>query len=265
MEAARRGARPALRRRFYDKAATAAGSADGYAVRLDDKPVRTPARRVLAAPTLPLAQAIAAEWQAQRDVIDPAKMPLTRLANAIIDGVADRPRPGRGGDRKIPCLRSVVLPCRQPAEDWLRASGAIGTRCCPGRAKRLARASMLAEGIIHVAQPRGRAGGRPRRHPERSLAARRGACGDDADRLGAHCARPGARALVGRGGVAGGAMSMRTGIWSNGAATSWRWSAGRSASPSWRRRRRCCICSRGEFLSAHSRASGNQIFGRHLI
>ncbi len=92
MEAARRGARPALRRRFYGKAATAA-VADGYAVRLDDKPVRTPARRVLAAPTLPLAQAVATEWQAQRETIDPAQMPLTRLANAIIDGVVDRPRP----------------------------------------------------------------------------------------------------------------------------------------------------------------------------
>jgi chaperone required for assembly of F1-ATPase len=48
---------------------------------------------VLAAPTLALAEAIAAEWQAQQDVIDPAKMPLTRLANAIIDGVADAPLP----------------------------------------------------------------------------------------------------------------------------------------------------------------------------
>jgi len=92
IKATRRGMRTALPRRFYETAATAA-VADGYAVRLDDKPVRTPARRVLAAPTLALAEAIAAEWQAQKDVIDPAKMPLTRLANAIIDGVADTPQP----------------------------------------------------------------------------------------------------------------------------------------------------------------------------
>src|SRR6202051_2585452 len=90
--AARRGARPALPRRFYAQA-TALATADGYIVRLDDRPVRTPARRDLAAPTLALAEAIAAEWQAQRDVIDPAKMPLTRLANAIIDGVMDSPLP----------------------------------------------------------------------------------------------------------------------------------------------------------------------------
>ena len=92
IEATRRSMRTVLPRRFYETAATAA-VADGYAVRLDDKPVRTPARRVLAAPTLALAEAIAAEWQAQQDVIDPAKMPLTRLANAIIDGVADAPLP----------------------------------------------------------------------------------------------------------------------------------------------------------------------------
>ena len=92
IEATRRSARTAQQRRFYETATTAA-VADGHAVRLDGKPVRTPARRVLAAPTLALAEAIAAEWQAQKDVIDPAKMPLTRLANAIIDGVAAAPLP----------------------------------------------------------------------------------------------------------------------------------------------------------------------------
>jgi chaperone required for assembly of F1-ATPase len=90
--AARRDARPALARRFYANA-TAAADEGGYAVRLDDRPLRTPGRRVLAAPVLPLAQAIAAEWQAQEEVINPATMPLTRLSNAIIDGVAERTGP----------------------------------------------------------------------------------------------------------------------------------------------------------------------------
>jgi len=92
MEAARRNARPALRPRFFDKV-TAAAVAGEYAVRLDDRPVRTPARRTLAVPGRALAEAIAAEWDAQRELVDPAKMPLTRLANAIIDGVADAPAP----------------------------------------------------------------------------------------------------------------------------------------------------------------------------
>jgi chaperone required for assembly of F1-ATPase len=53
--------------------------------------VKTPARRALAAPTEALAQALADEWEAQREMVDPAAMPLTRLANSIIDGVADAP------------------------------------------------------------------------------------------------------------------------------------------------------------------------------
>ena len=89
-QAARRAARPHLRRRFYQQADVE--EADGeFRVVLDGRPVKTPARRTLAAPKRALAQALAAEWNAQRDVIDPAKMPLTRLANTIIDGVVEAP------------------------------------------------------------------------------------------------------------------------------------------------------------------------------
>src|SRR5215208_5230433 len=90
MEAARRSMRPALRRRFYDKAAVEGGP-EAFAILLDGKPVRTPARRPLAAPSRALAEALAAEWNAQQEVVDPAAMPLTRLANSIIDGVAQMP------------------------------------------------------------------------------------------------------------------------------------------------------------------------------
>jgi chaperone required for assembly of F1-ATPase len=90
VQAARRAVRPHLRRRFYERAEVE--DADGeFRVVLDGRPVKTPARRTLAAPKRALAQALAAEWDAQRDVIDPAKMPLTRLANTIIDGVTDAP------------------------------------------------------------------------------------------------------------------------------------------------------------------------------
>ncbi len=87
MEAARRNMRPDLRKRFYERAGVEQGE-DGFRVLLDGRAVRTPARRELAAPSRAVAQAIAAEWAAQTDVIDPARMPLTRLANSVIDGVA---------------------------------------------------------------------------------------------------------------------------------------------------------------------------------
>jgi chaperone required for assembly of F1-ATPase len=85
-EAARRGMRQRLRRRVYKQSSVEEN--DGvYRVVLDGRAVRTPAREVLAAPRRALAEALAAEWQAQRDVIDPARMPLNRLVNTIIDGV----------------------------------------------------------------------------------------------------------------------------------------------------------------------------------
>ena len=93
MEAARRNVRPNLRKRFYTEASAGAPGEGGVPVLLDGRPVRTPARRLLAAPTPGLAAALAAEWNAQEDVIDPARMPLTRLANAVIDAVGDRPGP----------------------------------------------------------------------------------------------------------------------------------------------------------------------------
>src|ERR1700730_627962 len=86
-EAARRPQRPAGRRAFYKRVALAPGR-DGFAIELDGRPVKTPARRPLAVPTRPLGEAIATEWEAQTEIIDPARMPLTRLANTIIDGVA---------------------------------------------------------------------------------------------------------------------------------------------------------------------------------
>ena len=92
VDAVRRAARGAVRRRFYDNVTTAAFEGS-HAVHLDAKPVRTPAGRPLAGPTAALAEAIGTEWSAQSEVIDPARMPLTRLANAIIDGVTDRPGP----------------------------------------------------------------------------------------------------------------------------------------------------------------------------
>jgi chaperone required for assembly of F1-ATPase len=88
-ESARRNMR-ALRRRFYTAAGVIEGPT-GFEIALDGRPVRTPARHPLAFPTRTLANAAAAEWDAQGEFIEPAQMPLTRLANTIIDGVAAAP------------------------------------------------------------------------------------------------------------------------------------------------------------------------------
>ncbi len=88
MVSARQGSRVNARKRFYRTASVG----NDNSVLLDGKPVRTPARRLLAAPDARIAQALAAEWDAQIEIIDPGAMPLTRLANAIIDAVAGDPQ-----------------------------------------------------------------------------------------------------------------------------------------------------------------------------
>jgi chaperone required for assembly of F1-ATPase len=74
-------------KRFW-KSAQAIQNDGSWGVELDGRPLRTPARQPLSVPTQRLAEAIAGEWNAARDKIDPRAMPLTGLANAAIDRVA---------------------------------------------------------------------------------------------------------------------------------------------------------------------------------
>ena len=71
-------------RRFYE-AVSVAPSGSGHSILLDERPVRTPAKQPLVAPTVLLAEAIAEEWRAQEETIRPDTMPLTRLTSTAID------------------------------------------------------------------------------------------------------------------------------------------------------------------------------------
>jgi len=147
-EGARRTMRPRLRKRFYKDVSV--GENDG--VLLDGKPVMTPARKPLAAPTRALAQALAAEWDAQKDEIDPARMPLTRLANAVIDAVAEKQRAVAaeienylGSDLLFYRAETPAGLIEKQAEHWDPvlewAREKLGTRF------------VLAQGVVHVPQP----------------------------------------------------------------------------------------------------------------
>lgn len=78
-----------LPKRFYKTAATAPND-NGYAVELDGRGIKTPKRVALTVPTEALATAIAAEWNALGDLIDPDLLPLTKIANTAIDGIIGR-------------------------------------------------------------------------------------------------------------------------------------------------------------------------------
>jgi chaperone required for assembly of F1-ATPase len=74
-------------KRFYKNAALGPDNQ----ILIDDRPVKTPSRADLALPNATLAEAVADEWNAQGETIDPRSMPLTGLANAAIDRVAPDP------------------------------------------------------------------------------------------------------------------------------------------------------------------------------
>ncbi|MGA1181319.1 MAG: ATP12 family chaperone protein [Marivivens sp.] len=73
-------------KRFW-KEATVVEAQGGFTVLLDGRAVKTPAKAPLVVPTRAMAEAIAAEWQAQEKEVDPRTMPVTRSANAAIDKV----------------------------------------------------------------------------------------------------------------------------------------------------------------------------------
>lgn len=76
-------------RRFWTRA-EARKTAEGWQVFLDDRALRTPGKQALILPTRALAEAVAAEWDAQADLIRPETMPLTRAANSAIERVTPR-------------------------------------------------------------------------------------------------------------------------------------------------------------------------------
>lgn len=75
-------------KRFYKRAGVAQ-TETGFAVELDGRSIKTPAKAALTLPTEALAKAIAAEWDAQGETLDLAAMTLTRLANVALDRTPD--------------------------------------------------------------------------------------------------------------------------------------------------------------------------------
>lgn len=125
-------------KRFWKSTDVAQGEA-GFAIRLDGRPVRTPAKALLEVPTQPLAEAIAAEWDAQQDKVNPHLMPFTRSANAAIDKVRIQHAEvadllAAYGDADLLCYRAATpteLVARQaqhwdPLLDW--AHDTLGAR-----------------------------------------------------------------------------------------------------------------------------------------
>ena len=113
-----------MAKRFYRRV-TVAPAAGGFAVLLDGKPPLSPGKRALLLPGASLARAVAAEWDGQGEDIDPAGMPLTRLANTALDMTRER-REGAVGEiagyaeTDLVCYRAARPEAlrRRQAEAW---------------------------------------------------------------------------------------------------------------------------------------------------
>jgi chaperone required for assembly of F1-ATPase len=138
-------------KRFW-KEAEAVAEGDGWAIHLDGKPLRTPARHPLRVPAEPLAKEIAEEWRSAAETVDPRQMPLTGLANAAIDRVAPDPAAfasglAKYGESDLTCYRAEApreLAAWQaerwdPLLAWARRRFDVDFRITPG--------------IVHVGQP----------------------------------------------------------------------------------------------------------------
>ena len=150
-QAARRAMRPQPRRRLYERVELE-DAEEEFRIVLDGRPVKTPARRTLAAPSRALAQHLAAEWESQREAVDPARMPLTRLANTIIDGVVDAPAAVAAEIERYLACDLVFYRAPGPAGFVLRQAKAWDPVVAWAREAMGAR-FVLAEGIAFVAQP----------------------------------------------------------------------------------------------------------------
>src|SRR5258706_5931099 len=135
-------------KRFY-KSVEAAG--DG-GILLDGRPVRTPARVPLILPNAALAAAVAEEWAAQGETIDPRRMPLTGLANAAIDRIAPDPAGFAAGlaryaETDLLCYRA------ETPEPLVRRQAEVWNPLIQWARMRFDAALLVTSGIVPARQP----------------------------------------------------------------------------------------------------------------
>ncbi len=150
---------PPKTRRFYSQAGVEALAQDQpgrgptlYGVTLDGRPVKTPRKAALAVPHRALAEAVAAEWNAQGEHIEPLTMPLTRFINSIIDGVVGHEAKVRAEIVKYAASDLVCYRAEGP-QGLVQRQLAAWDRVLAWARRSLNARFVLAEGVMPVAQP----------------------------------------------------------------------------------------------------------------
>ncbi len=140
-----------LPKRFYDKVDVELQD-DIYVVLLDGRPVRTPGKALLASSANDVSEMLAVEWRVQEERIDPMTMPVTRLANTAVDGVANDMQAVKEDIVRYSCSDLLCYRAAQPQPlvdrqtetwdpfiDWAQSD--LGARFA------------LAQGVTYIDQP----------------------------------------------------------------------------------------------------------------
>ncbi|KQS80256.1 ATPase [Rhizobium sp. Leaf384] len=141
-----------LPKRFYKDVSIGPAEDDSFAILLDGRPVKTPAKQALVVPTRRLAEYLAAEWEAQVENIDPGTMPVTRLVNSALDGVS---KDIRGVFDDILTFSGTDMLCYradQP-EGLVARQQAQWDPILRWMAETFGAHFILAEGVMHQSQP----------------------------------------------------------------------------------------------------------------
>jgi chaperone required for assembly of F1-ATPase len=151
MRAAQLNMRPQPVRRFFK--AVEVHEADGrHALLLDGRGARTPGRNPLVAPSRALMFKVAAEWERQQETIDPADMPLTRLLNSAIDGVAHTMAETRADILRYAGSDLLCYRAEEP-EDLVERQARAFDPILRWAAETLGARFHVTAGLMHVAQP----------------------------------------------------------------------------------------------------------------
>lgn len=140
-----------LPKRFWKEVTVEAVDAGGRRILLDGRPVKTPGKRELVMPRADLAEEAAAEWRAQGTYLDPASMPITRLANSVIDGVVDR-RAEVAADAAKYAATDLVCYRAEGPKRLVERQTAAWDPVLDFVEDRYGARFLVGEGVIHVAQ-----------------------------------------------------------------------------------------------------------------
>jgi chaperone required for assembly of F1-ATPase len=151
MRAAQANMRPATIKRFYGNVDVGEATGGQHALTLDGRGARTPGRNLLAAKSRALMLKVAAEWERQRETIEPADMPLTRLLNSA-DGVSRTMAETRADVLKYAGSDLLCYRAEEPEALAERQAEAFDP-VLHWAAERLGARFRLGAGVTHVEQP----------------------------------------------------------------------------------------------------------------